>query len=107
MDFSGSKKSWYLHALRLSLEGRRLTWAKNIVGIRSQLTNYDPARDDKIAQDIVATLSMVAFAVRMYFHVDLEELQEQGGIEQIYDNIAAASREARLSLGGRTKRTGR
>ena len=107
MDFSGSKKSWYLHALRLSLEGFRLRWPKEIVGIRSQLTNYDPARDDKIAQDIVATLSMIAFAIRMYFHVDLEDLQGQGSLNEIYDTISAATREARHSINGRTKRTGR
>jgi hypothetical protein len=72
MDFSGSKKSWYLHALRLLIEAQKLRWPKNVIGIRSQLTNYDPARDGKIAQDIVATMGMSAFAIRSYFYVDIE-----------------------------------
>lgn len=77
MDFSGSKKMMYLHAARLMIESRLMTWPKDIVGIRSQLTNYDPERDRKIAQDIVATMSMSAHGIRTTFHVSPEELLEK------------------------------
>jgi len=107
MDFSGSKKSWYLHALRLFIESRLLSWPKNVVGIRSQLTNYDPIRDKKIAQDIVATMSMSAFAIRSYFHVDPEEELSQTQVDEHYAKIASAHREARLSGEGRARRSSR
>ena len=77
MDFSGPKKISYLHAARLLIEGGLLTWPKKIIGIRSQLTNYDFEDDKKIAQDIVATLAMSAHAIRSYFHVSPEEILKQ------------------------------
>jgi hypothetical protein len=81
LDFSGSKKSGYLQAARLLIESQLLSWPKAIVGIRSQLTNYDPEADRganaKIAQDIVASLSMSAHAIRSYFHVSPQELYEK------------------------------
>lgn len=77
MDFSGGKKIGYLHAARLLIEAELMTWPKDIVGIRSQLTNYDVEKDRKIAQDIVATLAMSAHAIRMHFHVSPEEILKQ------------------------------
>lgn len=74
LDFSGSKKGTYLNALRLFIEAGLMEWPREIIGIRSQLTNYDPERDKKIAQDIVATMSMGAYAIRIWFHVDPAEL---------------------------------
>lgn len=74
LDFSGTKKSGYLVVARLFIENRLLVWPKFLVGLRSQLTNYDPERDKKIAQDLVATLSMSAYAIRGYFNVDVESL---------------------------------
>ena len=84
LDFSGSKKSGYLQAARLLVESKLLSWPKAIVGIRSQLTNYDPEADRganaKIAQDIVASLSMSAHAIRSYFHVSPQELYEKANL---------------------------
>ena len=101
MDFSGPKKVSYLHAARLLIEARLMVWPKNIVGIRSQLTNYDFENDKKIPQDIVATLAMSAHAIRTYFHVSPEEVYRQmyseGGV------LAAPAR--RLSSEERTRRS--
>jgi hypothetical protein len=78
LDFSGGKKMAYLHAARLFIESQLLSWPKEIIGIRSQLTNYDPEKDrglnSKIAQDIVATVAMSAHAIRIWFHVDPKDL---------------------------------
>lgn len=77
MDFSGPKKIAYLHAARMLIEAQLLSWPKGIVGIRSQLTNYDFEKDKKIPQDIVATLAMSAHAIRTWFHVDPEEVYKR------------------------------
>jgi hypothetical protein len=77
LDFSGSGKSTYLQAARLFIEHGLLRWPEEIVGIRSQLANYDPERDKKIAQDIVATIGMSAYGIRVYFHVSPEDLLAQ------------------------------
>lgn len=105
MDFSGSKKSWYLHALRLFLEAGKLVWPKNVVGIRSQLTNYDYARDGKIAQDIVATMAMSAFAIRSYFNVDPSESVDRLNSASNQDKIAASYRQARSGRQSRSRRS--
>lgn len=80
MDFSGSKKQTYLQALRLFIEAKLFRWPYEIAGIRSQLANYDPEKDrgviSKIVQDIVATMSMAAYAIRIWFHVDPKDLLE-------------------------------
>lgn len=80
LDFSGGRKMMYLHAARLMIESRLLTWPKDIIGIRSQLTNYDPERDRHIAQDIVATVSMSAHGIRTWFHVSPEELLDRANV---------------------------
>lgn len=74
LDFSGTMKHTYLQAARLLVESELLTWAKNIIGIRSQLSNYDPEKDKRIAQDIVATMGMSAHGIRTWFHIDPKEL---------------------------------
>jgi hypothetical protein len=74
LDFSGPKKISYLHAARLLIESKLLSWPKDIIGIRSQLSNYDFENDKKIAQDIVATVGMSAHAIRTWFHVSPEEI---------------------------------
>jgi hypothetical protein len=74
LDFSGTKKAGYLVVARMFIESGLLSWPKSVVGIRSQLTNYDPARDKNIAQDLVATIAMSAFLIRIYFNVDLTEI---------------------------------
>lgn len=103
MDFSGPKKIAYLHAARLLIEARLLSWPKEIVGIRSQLTNYDFENDKKIAQDIVATLAMSAHAIRMWFHVSPEEIYKQ-----IYSETGEiVTSDRRLSKQGRTRRSPR
>jgi hypothetical protein len=81
LDFSGSKKAGYLVVARMFIESGLLSWPKLVVGIRSQLTNYDPGRDRNIAQDLVATIAMSAFLIRIYFNVDLTEIayrEDQG-----------------------------
>jgi len=96
LDFSGGKKMQYLHAARLMIESRLMTWPKEIIGIRSQLTNYDPERDKKIAQDIVATMAMSAHAIRTWFHVSPEELLERASIQVSpisYDSRRFTNRE--------------
>ncbi|MGC9423752.1 hypothetical protein [Vibrio sp.] len=103
MDFSGPKKISYLHALRLLIEGRLITWPKNIVGIRSQLTNYDFENDKKIAQDVVATMAMSAHAIRWWFHVSPEDIYEQ-----MHREASEASNETRrLSPSERSRRSSR
>jgi len=78
LDFSGAHKMEYLQAARLFVENRLFKWPREISGIRAQLANYDPERDKRIAQDIVAMLAMSAHAIRGYFHVDPLELMSQG-----------------------------
>jgi hypothetical protein len=105
MDFSGGKKGTYLNALRLFIEAGLLEWPYEIVGIRSQLTNYDPEKDrgviSKIAQDIVAMMAMAAYAMRIWFHVDpIELLQETS---EVVDPTPPGPR--RLSTKNRTRRS--
>lgn len=104
MDFSGAKKSSYLIALRLLIEAAIMQWPKEIVGIRSQLTNYDPEKDrgvtSKIAQDIVATMAMGAYAMRIWFHVDPQTL-----FTEVAEMVSTdTSNVRRLSGSARTKR---
>lgn len=103
LDFSGSKKMQYLRTLQLAVEGKMLTWPREITGIRSQLTNYDYEVDKKIAQDIVATMSMSAHAIRMWFHVSPEELVARN--RQEIDPMAIEPR--RLPQPERQRRTDR
>lgn len=104
LDFSGSKKYTYLHALRLFIEGRLMTFPKGIVGIRSQLSNYDPEKDGKgsnLPQDIVAAMAMAAHTIRGLFNVDPAEYMENV-YPAPYDPDAEKTREVR---GERTRRS--
>jgi hypothetical protein len=101
MDFSGGGKNAYLVCCRLFIESRLLQWAKEITGIRSQLTNYDAERDKKIAQDIVACMSMSAYGIRGFFHVNAEDLLARSSQE-----IKGFDFETRrLSTAGRSRRS--
>jgi hypothetical protein len=67
--------------LKLAIENQAIKWPKIANGISSQLQNYDPTKDKvasaKLAQDIVATMSMGAYAIRsqfgFIFSKDIEE----------------------------------
>ncbi len=102
LDFSGSMKNTYLQAARLLIESQLLIWPRDIIGIRSQLSNYDPEKDKKIAQDIVATIGMSAHAIRTWFHVDPQALLASINSQ----NDQALSKTKRLPNGGaRLKRS--
>jgi len=92
LDFSGNKRYSYLVALRLSLEAKMIIWPSILSGISIQLKNYDPILDKttgKLAQDIVATLAMGAFAIRAYYGVFS---QEDGDQDQQYNRELAENR---------------
>lgn len=76
MDFSTSRKMNMLLSLRNMIELGLIKWAEAAKGIKLQLYSYDPMLDrggePKIAQDIVATLSMGAFVIRAYYNVGTE-----------------------------------
>ena len=84
MDFSGGKRYAYLISLRIALELSMFQWPHAAVGINSQLTSYDPIEDrntnSKLAQDLVATLAMAAFAIRAHFAVDSKENTEDESV---------------------------
>jgi len=105
LDFSGTKKISYLHACRLFIEGRLFSWPKGIVGIRSQLSNYDPEKDGKTAnlpQDIVATMAMAAHSIRGLYNVDPQDyIQNIIPVEEMEDYRAAS----RKSSAERSKRS--
>ena len=70
LDFSGGRKSTYLVSAKLALESNSITWASMATAISAQLRNYDPANDktnSRLPQDLVATLAMGSFAIRLYF----------------------------------------
>lgn len=97
MDFSVGRKVNMLLALRNMLEIDMLRWAGFAKGIKMQLQNYDPTLDrqgePKIAQDIVAMLSMGAFAVRAYYNYD--ESDEATRQRQIQENVREVLRNIR------------
>lgn len=108
LDFSGGKKPMYLINARLMIEAKLMTWADIIVGIRSQLTNYDPAKDrigePKISQDIVAAFAMSAHVIRALFHITPSDFAHKGD-EQDDDLLEAyADRSIRLGAEERNSR---
>lgn len=109
MDFSGSRKAGYLVALRALLESKLINWPKNVIGFRQQLTNYSLDKDKRIAQDLVATLAMAAWAIRIYFNVSISDTYDQGasGIDPDFDanGYRLDSREQRNTSRNRTKRS--
>ena len=104
LDFSGAKKPAYLVSANFMLEAKMLMWPKFVTGLRSQLSNYDPAKDrqgqPKIPQDLVCMLSMMSFVVRKWFYVDLKD-EDQDSKE--YD--FRRGRTARLSSRSRSQRS--
>lgn len=98
LDFSGTKKISYLHACRLFVEGKLFSFPKGIVGIRSQLSNYDPEKDGKtsnLPQDIVATMAMSAHAIRGLFNVDPQDyIQNIIPVEEMENDRASGRRSA-------------
>lgn len=74
LDFSGGHKQDYLTAARIFIEQKLFRFPKDISGIRAQLANYEPEKDKKIAQDIVAMMAMSAHGIRGYWHVDILDI---------------------------------
>lgn len=112
MDFSGSRKPAYLVAGRLMIEAELLAWPKWVIGMRSQLSNYDPEKDrsdatSKIPQDLVATTCMAAHSIRQWFAFD-PNLLLQKAQNQYHEQFGEmVERQARLSGDGRSIRSGR
>jgi hypothetical protein len=77
LDFSGSKRMSYLVALRLMIKETLLRWPKVLNGIRSQLTNYEPTEDKKLAQDIVAMFAMAAHVLFRLFGIGNVEVDDE------------------------------
>lgn len=72
MSFSSGKKPMYLYALKNLIEMGKIIWPDAARGIRTQHTSYDINLDrghneTKIAQDIVATFSMAAWAIHVFY----------------------------------------
>lgn len=111
MDFSGAKKPAYLTAGRLMLEAELMVWPKFVVGMRSQLSNYDPEKDrvnePKIPQDLVATFCMAAYAIRAWFVFDPRDALSKGHGETADTDDQLAVRVARSSSAEREIRAGR
>jgi hypothetical protein len=109
LDFSGGKKPLYLINARLMIEARLMIWADMIVGLRSQLTNYDPSKDrtgePKISQDLVSAFAMSAHTIRALFHISTSEfgVQEPKSRNDISD--AYAERSIRLGNPARNSRS--
>lgn len=106
MDFSGSKKSAYLISGRLFIESGLVVWPKFFLGLRAQLTNYDPDKDrsdvtSKISQDLVACFCMSAYAIRAWFSIDPNLIRAQDPdphfevVEELDPREFRYSREAR------------
>lgn len=107
MDFSGGRKPAYLIAGRLMLEAGLFSWPKIVTGMRSQLSNYDPEKDNttgtKIAQDLVATYCMSGFAVQSWFRVDPQKLGPQKPGEGLALAEAHSGRETRSPSSARDR----
>lgn len=101
LDFSGGKKPMYLINARLMIEAKLMIWADIIVGMRSQLTNYDPAKDrtgePKISQDLVATFAMSAHVIRALFHFSPSDFTSKIDREDNDDYLPYSDRSYRLS----------
>jgi hypothetical protein len=106
LDFSGTKKPVYLVSANFMLEARMLVWPKFVTGLRSQLSNYDSAKDrqrqPKIPQDLVCMLSMMSFVVKKWFYVDLND-EDTDSREFDFRH----GRTARLSSRSRSQRSSR
>jgi hypothetical protein len=109
LDFSGGKKPIYLINARLMLEAKLMMWSDMIVGIRSQLTNYDPAKDrtgePKISQDLVSAFAMSAHTIRALFHISTSEFGVKNEQKESDISVAYAQRSIRLGSEERNNRS--
>ncbi len=108
MDFSGGKKPAYLIAGRLMLEASLFSWPKIITGMRSQLSNYDPEKDNssgtKIPQDLVAAYCMSAYAVQIWFHFDPTKMATRTKETPLQEYEELSYRSTRQPVSARTAR---
>lgn len=107
MDFSGAKKPAYLTSGRILIEAARIVWPGIIHGIGAQLRNYDPLKDkenSKHAQDLVATLCMASYVLRIYLDIepggeDGDDTEESGQLDDYRSaRLAGSSREQRAAV---------
>jgi len=107
LDFSGGRKPAYLVSANFLLEARLFHWPKFFLGLRSQLSNYDPSKDrtgtTKIPQDLVCVLAMAAYVIRKWFYVNVEDVYSQGEDGDL--DLARPGRSARLSSSSRNQRS--
>lgn len=100
LGFSGSQKPAYLVSGRFMIEAGMMMWPKFVTGLRSQLTNYEPAKDKtnepKITQDLVAAFCMSAYAVRVWFNIDPKSSSGNGETNGSKDDDQISTREKRL-----------
>ena len=109
LDFSGPKRYSYLVALRMCLESKMFAWPDFLVGISSQLLNYDDRKDkaqnSKLPQDIVATMAMAAFSIRSHYSLfdeeDSREVDTDGPLS--FRSLKRNSIRSRRSDAGRSK----
>ncbi len=107
LDFSGGRKPAYLVSANFMLEARLFRWPKFFTGMRSQLSNYDPAKDragvPKIPKDIVCCFSMGSFVIRKWFYVNLQDEEDEDQDSKGHDLLPG--RTARLSSSSRSQRS--
>lgn len=116
-DFSGGRRYSYLLCAKLGVENVQIKWPSIIRPISSQLENYDPKLDRgalaRLANDITATFSMGAYAIRANY---VEAHQEDGdaGIlslsdpsfgRRYYREVAATLRDQRRASFRPSRRT--
>ena len=107
MDFSGGKKPAYLVSARLFIEAELAKWPAEFTGLRRQLTNYDPEQDKTngyLAQDLVATFAMFAYATRILFNISAEDLAKISIRDTDKKSGVLPSGILRSSKAGRTQR---
>jgi len=101
LDFSGGKKPTYLVNARLMVEAKLMIWADIIVGLRAQLTNYDPSKDKtgepKISQDLVSAFAMSAHTIRALFHLSNADIFD--GKDNAENSLFEAYAERSIRLG--------
>lgn len=85
MNFSTQKKGMLVSAMRQA-ERHLFEWPY-IQGIRSQLLAYDITDDEKLPQDIVATLMMTAYYLRQFL---FEEASQNATVPDRVSQVASA-----------------
>jgi hypothetical protein len=110
LSFASTKKIGYLRALQISVEAHALRWPKFLLkSVSGQLKNYsyekDKSTNSKLAQDIVAVLAMVAFAIRAWRRRKPSETSEEDEDEQSSPTNPRDQRsDARSRISGRDPR---